>query len=460
MRTLPAVVSIQGVEETQTVESEIRYANSSGAAIAYQVVGDGPIDLVFVPDFMSNLVYGWETPRWRSFYESLSAFSRLILFDKRGTGLSDHTGGFPTLETRMEDLRAVLDAAGSERAAILGSHEGCGMAALFSATYPERTRALVLFQAVATGTSSADFPWAPTADEWRRDLAVIRENWGTQEFTERLLGLIAPTLAASSDDRRWVANWLRVGASPGAAHALNRIYMETDLRHVLPAIRVPTLLLYRGTDFEEPARNVAERIPDARVVGLPGNDSWGIFLSEEIPVEIERFIAGSEAAPQTHRVLTTVLFTDLVESSARAVELGDRAWSELLARHHGIVRQQLARFGGREVDIAGDGFLATFEGPARAIRCAAAIRDALSGVELDIRLGIHSGECELVGDKPTGIAVHTGARISAVAAAGEILVSSTVKDLVAGSGIRFADRGSHALKGVPDEWRLYTVVDV
>jgi len=441
------------------VELAIRYARSGGAAIAYQVVGTGPTDLVFVPEFMSNLVYGWESPRWRDFYERLASFSRLILFDKRGTGLSDHSGGFPTLETRMEDVRAVLDAVGSRKTVLLGAQEGCAMACLFAATYPERTTALVLFQPASKGAGDPDEAiWAE--EVWERELADLRERWGTQEFSDKLLAEIAPSLAANADDRAWFANWARVGASPAAAYALNRIYAETDLRDVLPAVRVPTLLLYRGDSMESRARKVQERIPAARLIRIPGDAEWGIFLSPEIPTEIERFLSGAEEAAEPDRLLTTVLFTDLVGATARAAELGDSAWRDLLTRHHNVIRREITRYRGREVDTAGDGLFATFDGPARAIRCADAIRNGLRNLQLDVRVGVHTGECELVGDKPAGIAVHTGARIAAAANGGEILVSSTVKDLVAGSGISFDDLGTHALKGVPGEWRLYAVTSL
>jgi class 3 adenylate cyclase/pimeloyl-ACP methyl ester carboxylesterase len=445
-------------EQTHTVQLDIRYARSGGAAIAYQVVGNGPTDLVFVPEYMSNLVYGWESPRWRDFYERLASFSRLILFDKRGTGLSDYSGGFPTLETRMEDVRAVLDAVDSGKTVLLGAHEGCAMACLFAATYPERTTALVLFQPASKGAGDPDEA-VVTEEEWGRDLAEVRERWGTQEFSDEMLAEIAPSLAANEDDRAWFANWVRVGASPAAAYALNRIYAETDLRDVLPAIRVPTLLLYRGS-MEKPARMVQERIPDAQLVRIPGDEFWGIFLSPEIPTEIERFLSGAKEAAEPDRVLLTVLFTDLVSATARAVELGDSAWRDLLARHHEIIRREITLYRGREVDTAGDGLFATFDGPARAIRCADAIRSGLRDLQLDVRVGVHTGECELVGDKPAGIAVHTGARIAAAADGGEILVSSTVKDLVSGSGISFDDRGMHELKGVPDQWRLYAVTSL
>jgi class 3 adenylate cyclase len=434
---------------------DIGYARSGGAAIAYQVVGHGPTDLVFVPDYMSHLVYGWESPRWRDFYERLASFSRLILFDKRGTGLSDHGGGFATLETRMEDVRAVLNAVGSDKTAVVAAQEGCSMACLFAATYPERTTALVLLQPLSRGTENAD-----EAQWWERTLPELRERWGTQEYSDEMLAENAPSLAANAEDRAWFANWVRVGASPAAAYALNRAYAETDLRDILPAIRVPTLLLYRGEDMKDHARDVQGRIPDARLIRIPGDDYWGIFSSPEIPIEIERFLSGAEEAAEPDRVLLTVLFTDLVGATARAADLGDSAWRDLLARHHGLVRREIARHRGREVDTAGDGLFATFDGPARAIRCADAIRNGLHDLELDVRVGIHTGECELVGDKPAGIAVHMGARITAAADAGEILVSSTVKDLVAGSGIAFHDRGEHTLKGVPHEWRLYAVTSL
>jgi class 3 adenylate cyclase/pimeloyl-ACP methyl ester carboxylesterase len=441
------------------VQLDIRYVRSGGVAIAYQVVGDGPTDLVFVPSYISNLVYGWEWPRLRGFYERLASFSRLILFDKRGTGLSDHGGGFPTLETRMEDVRAVLDAVGSRKVVLVGAHEGCGMACLFAASYPERTTALVLFQPATRGTGDPDE--APQTEEtWERELPDLRERWGTQQYSDEILADISPSLAASEADRAWFANWLRVSATPTAAYALNRIYAETDLRDVLPAIHVPTLLLYRGDEMELPARNVQGRIPDARLVRIPGDDFWGIFLSPEIPDEIEGFLSGARGAEGPDRVLTTVLFTDLVGATARAAELGDSGWRELLSSHHEVIRREIARYQGSVVDTAGDGIFATFDGPARAIRCGDAIRVGLVALGLEVRIGVHTGECELVGDKPAGIAVHTGARIAAAAEAGEILVSSTVRDLVAGSGISFADRGVHTLKGVPDERHLYAVTSL
>jgi class 3 adenylate cyclase len=435
------------------VEPDIRYARNGEVAIAYQIVGDGDRDLVFVPDFVSNLVYAWESPYWREFYELLARSFRVILFDKRGNGLSDHAGDFATLETRMEDMRAVLDAVGSERAVVFGSHEGASMAGLYAATYPERVDALVVFQLLPFGGGSDD-------PDVQSTLRQLRAGWGTQEYSDQLLAQICPTLLGREADRLWFANWLRVGASPEIAYQLNKAYTDSDLRAVLAAIRVPTLVLYRGRLAEdEGARDTATLVPNARLVRLAGSDFWATFLSPEIVDEIEQFVEALGEETVENSVLATLLFTDLVDSTTLAHRLGDRRWAELVERHHGAVRGQLRRFRGAEVDTAGDGFFATFDGPARAIRCGQAIRDALSELDLDVRVGIHTGECALAGGKPSGIAVSTGARVTAVAAAGEVLVSQTVKDLVAGSGIAFAERGEQELKGVPGTWRLYSVLE-
>jgi class 3 adenylate cyclase len=441
------------VNEDGAMEEGIRYAHNGGVAIAYQVVGEGEVDLVYVPDWMSNLVYGWESPRWRAFFERLAGSFRLILFDKRGTGLSDHGPHLAALETRMEDLRAVLDAAGSSDAVVLGSHEGCGMAALYAATYPERTRALALFHPALRGPGSADRATQET-------MSQFRDRWGTQEFSDQLLREGSPTLYASEEDRRWYANWLRVGASPAVAYALSRAWHETDLSDVLPAVHVPTLVLYRSQpehpEDDAVALDVAARIPSARAMRVSGNDYFNIFLSLDVVDELELFVADEGVPFVPESVLTTIMFTDLVASTERAAELGDRAWRDLLAEHHALVRRELRRFRGDERDTAGDGFFATFDGPVRAIRAGHAIIAGLEGLGLETRVGVHVGECERHEGKLSGMAVNIGARIAGAAGPGEVMVSSTVRDLVSGSGVAFDARGRHQLKGVPGTWQLYT----
>jgi class 3 adenylate cyclase/pimeloyl-ACP methyl ester carboxylesterase len=432
---------------------DIRYARSGAVSIAPQVVGDRDVDLLYVPDYVSNLVYGWESLHWRGFYERLARSFRLILFDKRGTGLSDLGGQFPALETRMDDVRAVLDAAGSTSAVLFGSHDGCSMAALYAATYPERTRALVLFHPLAHDPQG-------DSEAARADLARLRESWGTQEFSDEMLRDSAPSLYQDPTERESFANWLRVGASPTVAYALNRAWFETDLREILPAVRVPTLVLYRQSIAEQDALDVAERIPEARTLRVSGEDYGEVYLSPEIPEEIERFIAGEPVPEVPDTVLATMLFTDIVGSTERAADLGDRSWRDLLQRHHALVRRELTRYRGEEKDTAGDGFFATFDGPARAIRCAHAIVDGVHELGLEVRAGVHTGECEVHENKVAGLAVVIGARVAGLAGGGEVLVSQTVKDLVAGAGVDFEERGEHELKGVPGSWRLYSVADV
>jgi class 3 adenylate cyclase len=430
------------------MQPDIRYAKSSGAAIAHHVVGNADTDLVFVPDYGSNLIYGWQSPHWRNFYERLALEFRLILFDKRGTGLSDRHGEFATLETRMEDVGAVLDAVGSSEAVILGSNDGCAMAVLYAATYPERTNALALFHPSAVPES---------ADEIDDLLRALREGWGTQEFMDSLLQVVCPTLYARGEEERlWFANSQRVSLSPAFAYALNRAHQETDLRPIMPAVRAPTLVLYRhDSPWAHESLEVAARIEGARAVRISGSDYWGIFLSPEIVDEIERFVAGEIERTVPDSVLATLLFTDIVGSTERAAELGDRSWRELLERHHALVRRELARFRGEEKDTAGDGFFATFDGPARAIRCAQAVIESVGEIGLDLRAGVHTGECELHESKVAGIAVSVGARVAGSAAPGEVLVTATVRDLVAGSGIEFEGRDERELKGVQGKWRLY-----
>ena len=434
---------------------ETRYAKSGDVNIAYQVVGAGPRDLVLVPGWVSNSEVFWEEPGLSRFLRRLASFSRLILFDKRGTGLSDRVTDLPTLETRMDDVRAVMDAVGSERAALLGYSEGGPMCALFAATYPARTSALIMIGSYGRRTWAPEYPWGPTPEQHQEFFSKCEREWGGP------VGLDArgPSVARDERFRQWWARLLRMGASPGANLALLRMNAEVDVRHVLPAVRVPTLILHsvgdRALDVRA-SRYMAERIPGAKYVELPGDDHlpW-LSDADAILDEVEEFLTGVRHGPEPDRVLATVLFTDIVGATERAVALGDRRWRDLLDSHQALVRRELARFRGHEVDTAGDGFLATFDGPARAIRCACAISDEARQLGLEIRAGLHTGECELIGNKVGGIAVHIGARVAASAAPGEVRVSSTVKDLVAGSGLRFSDRGVHTLKGVPGEWRLF-----
>ena len=437
-------------------QPEVRYARSGEVNIAYQVVGEGPIDLVLVPGFISHLELDWDEPRSAHFLRRLASFSRLIRFDKRGTGLSDRPGGLPDLETRMDDVRAVLDAVGSDRAALFGYSEGGPMSVLFAGTYPERTTALVLYGTYAKRRDpDDDYPWAPTWEVRQAYAEEIERHWGWEADMQRM--------SPSADEAmaRWWAARARAAASPGAARDLILMNSQIDVRALLPAIRVPTLVLHRSGDRDsrpEEGRYIAERIPGARFVELSGDDHFPCIDPDQILDEVEEFLTGVRRAPAADRVLATVLFTDIVGSTERAAQLGDHAWLELRDAHHAAVRRELDRYRGREVETAGDGFLATFDGPARAIRCATAISESVRELGLEVRAGLHTGECELVEGKVGGIAVHLGARVAARAGPSEVLVSSTVKDLVAGSGIVFEDRGAATLKGVPGEWRLHAVV--
>jgi class 3 adenylate cyclase len=443
---------------------ETRYAQSGDVAIAFQVVGDGPFDVVWVPGGFSHVEFIWQVPVFKVLLDALASFSRVIFFDKRGTGMSDRVVGIPDLETRMDDVRAVMDAAGSERAAVFGPSEGVPMSVLFAATYPERTWALVLYGGMAKVLRAPDYPWGETEAEYRQAMARSKALWMTRGGLEESCRHSAPN--AGEDEIRALAALIRHSLSPGADEALDLMNMQIDVRHVLPAIRVPTLVLHRPLDTDVPiehGRYIAQRIPGATLVELPGAGHVG-SAAELPPIteETERFVrrvwdAGVAVESEPDRVLATVLFTDIVGSSERATELGDRAWRELLERHHELVRRELVRHRGVEVDTAGDGFLASFDGPARAIRCASAITEAVRGLGLDVRAGLHTGECELVDGKVAGIAVHTGARVAALSQPGEVLVSSTVKDLVAGSGIRFDDRGTTELRGIGGEWKLFAV---
>jgi pimeloyl-ACP methyl ester carboxylesterase len=442
------------------VTPETRYAKNGEVNIAYQVVGDGPLDLVLVHGWVQSFDAAWEIEPIQRFYDRLASFSRLILFDKRGTGLSDRVppDDLPSLETRMDDMRAVLDEVGVEKAAVLGHSEGGSMCALFAATYPERTQALVMVGSAARTRWAPDYPIGATDEEIEELVSSILDGWGI-DVTRSLLQQLAPSIA---DDEELVQAHTRAAlraASPAAAAALTRMSAMIDIRHVLSAIRVPTLVLHRADEvLAEASRYVGERIPGAKVVELPGADHMPWLGDQEAALdEIEEFLTGVRPHPALDRVLATVLFTDIVGSTELAADLGDRRWRDLLEQHNSVVRVQLNRFRGRELNTAGDSFLATFDGPARAVACAVAIRDAARTLGLQIRFGLHTGELEMVGTEIRGIAVHTGARVAALAGAGEVLASSTVRDLVAGSGLEFEDRGSHELKGVPGEWHLYAV---
>jgi class 3 adenylate cyclase/alpha-beta hydrolase superfamily lysophospholipase len=440
---------------------DVAYARSGDLSIAYQVIGEGATDIIFVRGFAGELLSTWEQPRLVRFVRDLCTLGRVLLIDKRGQGLSDRMREVPTLEARMDDLRAVMDDAGSGRAILWTAHEGARLATLFAATYPERTSGLVLFDPEAKGTRTDDYPWARTDEEWDSWLVEVREGWGRRAFLERLAHAWVPSEADDPEFRDWFVSHMRRSLSPGAAVAFFRAVRHADASDVLPAVRVPTVVLHSPSSQAE-AGYTADRIPGAYLVELPGqrgNYSWVEDVPYEASIQATReLVSHLGAVEERERVLATVLFTDIVGSTERAAELGDAGWRDLVARHHALVRQQLAKFKGSEVDTAGDGFFATFDGPARAIRCACAIVAAVRPLGLDVRVGVHTGECELVDGKVGGIAVHTGSRIAAAAAAGEVLVSSTVRDLVAGSGLDFADRGARELKGLPGERRLYAVV--
>jgi class 3 adenylate cyclase len=435
---------------------ETRYAKSGDINVAYQVLGEGPIDLVYVWGWISHLDFQWTDPTIASFLRRLASFSRLIMFDKRGIGLSDPVGATPTFEERMDDIRAVLDAVGSERAALLGFSEGAALSVLFAATYPDRTTGLILYDSVVVGSLVKDGLADPRWTETSRGILDTIDHWGEGET----MRWIAPTLADNQALRRFWGMFERASASPGMARALWEAVQRVDVRAALPTISVPTLVLHHANTSIPATQGklVAEQIPGARYVELPGRDHLpGAGDPEAVAGEIEEFLTGARPGASPDRVLATVLFTDIVDSTRRAAELGDSAWSQLRERHDALTRSQLERFRGREVKQTGDGFLASFDGPARAIRCACGICDEVRELGIELRAGIHTGECELMGDDLAGLAVHVAARVGAMAKPGEVLASGTVRDLVLGSGIEFADRGAHELKGVPGEWRLFAV---
>ncbi|HET7686005.1 MAG TPA: adenylate/guanylate cyclase domain-containing protein [Candidatus Limnocylindria bacterium] len=440
---------------------EVRYARSGNVAIAYQEVGSGPRDIIFVRGMSGDLLSTWDQPLLVRHVEGLARSGRVLMLDKRGTGLSDRVREVQSLETTMDDIRSVMDAAGSERAVVSTGQSSTGIGVLFAASYPERCDGLALIEPRVRGIRSEEYPWAPTEDEWREQLRVVGQRWGDRDFLESLAREWAP---GASDDQAfldWFVGHMRRSLSPGAALTAYRTQMEADVSDVLSAVRVPVLILTAPANLA-PARFAAAAMRDATVVVLPPFDGIFTWIDDETHeatmAATARFI-GSLARPTgRERVLVTILFTDIVGSTELAARLGDAAWRDLLARHHALVRRELARFDGRELDTAGDGFFATFGGPARAVQAATAVRDAVRAIGVDVRAGIHTGECEVHDGKVTGIAVSIGARISSLADAGEVLVSSTVRDLVAGSSLVFEDRGSHELKGIPGEWRIHAVV--
>ncbi len=435
-----------------------QYARAGDVSIAYQVVGDGPLDIVFVPGFVSHVELIWDMPGPVHLIERLSTFARLILFDKRGTGLSDPVSEPPTLEERIDDVRAIMEAVGSERAVLVGSSEGVPMSILFAATHPELIEALVLYGGMARSTWAPDYPWATPADALMESSLEMLPHI----YEGAMLEVLAPTLA---DDPRAVqsfAKLVRYGASPAMLQNSFAMFLDIDVRHVLPSIAVPTLVLHRVGDRavnRHAAEWMATQIPGARYVELDGIDHiMYAGNSDAVVDEIEEFLTGERRATEVDRVLATVMFTDIVDSTQQASAMGDRAWGNLLEEQNALIRRELERHRGREVKTLGDGVLATFDGPARAIRCGVAVTQAVRHLGIEVRVGLHTGEVDLVGDHDVaGIAVHIAARVGAMAQAGEVLVSGTVKDLVAGSGIAFEERGEHELKGIPDTWRLFAV---
>ena len=439
---------------------ETRYAKSGDTYIAYQVMGDGPFDVVFVPGFISHVEMHMELPLTAGFFWRLASFCRLIRFDKRGTGLSDRLSAIPTLEERMDDVRAVMDAAGSTRAALLCFSEAGPMGVLFAATYPERTTALILYSCYARGAWAPDYPWRSTDERFEERLDETVKNWGQGNSIDQFM----PSLAAEREYRRFVGRFERASASPSAVRTLILLARGLDVRHVLPTISVPTLVLHRTEELAlnvENSRYLARHIKGAKLVELSGQDHnpWA-GDSNAFLAEVETFLTGKrrDVEPDYDRVLASILFTDIVDSTTRLVELGDRSWTDILAQHHSLVREEIRRHRGREINTLGDGFLAAFDGPARAVRCGQTIVDAVKRLGIQVRAGVHTGECEVIGEDLGGVAVHIGARIAGRAAAGEVLVSTTVRDLVAGSGLRFEDRGTHSLKGLPGQWNLLAAI--
>ena len=435
---------------------ETRYAKSGDVHIAYQVFGQGDSDLVIVPGWASHIEYAWEEPLYAQFLTRLGSFSRVTWFDKRGTGLSDRDVGMPTLEQRMDDVRAVMDAVGIGRAAILGVSEGGSMSALFAATYPEKVSHLILYGAFARPIWAEDYPWAPTLKSREEWIGSLERGWGGDVELDSL----APSRANDVAFKKWFTAYGRLSVSPAAAVALAKMNTYIDIRNILPSIHVPTLVMHRRGDRDINIGNgiyLAKNIPGAKFVELAGDDhSWISGDTEAIVDEIEEFITGVRPAAHVDRVLSTILFTDIVDSTAKANQLGDSRWKSLLLAHQDTIRKEFSRFRGREIKTTGDGFVAIFDGPGRAVRCAHEIVGTVEKLGISVRAGLHTGECELVGNDIAGVAVHIASRVAGTARGNEVLVSSTVKDLVSGSGIRFEDKGAHALKGVKGRWHLYS----
>ena len=437
---------------------ETHYAHSGNLSIAYQVIGNGPIDLVVVPGWISNIEVFWEDPHVARFFEKLATFSRLILFDKRGTGLSDRSIEAATLEERMDDMRAVLDAVGSERTAVLGSSEGGPMCILFAATYPNRTAALITIGSYARRLRAPDYPYFSNREEASKAVEAAAADWGGPVWAD----IRIPSVANDPIIRQWWAKFLRMSASASAAAALQRMNLEIDVRHVLASIRVPTLILHAKDDRAIPvgaSRQMADHIPNAKLVEIESGDHLPFYdKPDEMIHHIQDFLTGSSTPAITESRVATLMFTDIVGSTEMAVAKGDLRFADLLEVHHAAVRSELARHRGEEVNTAGDGFLASFDGPARAIKCAETIVKSLAALGIVCRIGLHTGECEVRQGQLQGIALHIAARVAALAPPGGVLVSQTVKDLVAGSGIHFEDAGLQTLKGLPEDWRLYKVI--
>lgn len=437
---------------------ETRYAHSGKLSIAYQVIGNGPIDLVVVPGWISNIEVFWEDPHVARFFEKLATFSRLILFDKRGTGLSDRSIEAATLEERMDDMRAVLDAIGSERAALLGYSEGGTMCILFAATYPDRTAALITIGSYARRLRAPNYPYFTNREEASKAVEAAAADWGGPVW----IGIRIPSVANDPIIRQWWARFLRMSASASAAAALQRMNLEIDVRHVLASIRAPTLILHAKDDRAVPvgaSRQMADHIPNAKLVETESGDHLPFYEKpDELIHHIQDFLTGSSTPAISESRVATLMFTDIVGSTEMAVAKGNLRFADLLEVHHAAVRSELARYRGEEVNTAGDGFLASFDGPARAIKCAEAIVKSLAALGIVCRIGLHTGECEIRQGQLQGIALHIAARVAGLAPPDGVLVSQTVKDLVAGSGIRFADAGLQTLKGLPEDWRLYKVI--